>query len=53
MTTDHADRDPGASMRTALANAMVSLKKRYHGEGSTGAEAWTSTTTCPRRWSAG
>jgi uncharacterized protein YbcI len=40
MTTAHADREPGASMRTALANAMVALKKRHHGEGSTSAKAW-------------
>jgi uncharacterized protein YbcI len=40
MTTAHADREPGASMRTALANATVAVKKRCHGEGSTGDKRW-------------
>lgn len=32
--------DPGGSVRTALANAMVGLKKQYYGKGPTGAKAW-------------
>jgi uncharacterized protein YbcI len=37
------DRPPdqsGGSLRTALANAMVGLKKQYYGKGPTGAKAW-------------
>ena len=30
----------GGSLRTALANAMVGLKKQYYGKGPTGAKAW-------------
>ena len=32
--------EPGGSLRTALANAMVGLKKQYYGKGPTGAKAW-------------
>ena len=32
--------EPGGSLRTALANAMVGLKKQYYGRGPTGAKAW-------------
>ena len=32
--------DPGGSVRTALANAMVGLKKQHYGKGPTGAKAW-------------
>lgn len=31
---------PGGSLRTALANAMVGLKKGYYGRGPTAAKAW-------------
>jgi uncharacterized protein YbcI len=30
----------GGSLRTALANAMVGLKKQYYGKGPTAAKAW-------------
>jgi uncharacterized protein YbcI len=33
-------REDGGSLRTALANAMVGLKKQYYGKGPTGAKAW-------------
>jgi uncharacterized protein YbcI len=33
-------QDPGGSMRAALANAMVALKKQYYGRGPTAAKAW-------------
>src|SRR3954452_16516850 len=32
--------EPGGSVRTALANAMVGPKKQYYGKGPTGAKAW-------------
>jgi uncharacterized protein YbcI len=32
--------ESGGSVRTALANAMVGLKKQYYGKGPTGAKAW-------------
>jgi uncharacterized protein YbcI len=31
---------PGGSLRAALANAMVGLKKQYYGKGPTSAKAW-------------
>jgi uncharacterized protein YbcI len=31
---------PGGSVRAALANAMVGLKKKYYGRGPTAAKAW-------------
>src|SRR4051812_27003625 len=32
--------DEGGSVRAALANAMVGMKKHYYGRGPTGAKAW-------------
>jgi uncharacterized protein YbcI len=32
--------EPGGSLRAALANAMVGLKKHYYGRGPTAAKAW-------------
>lgn len=32
--------ESGGSLRTALANAMVGLKKQYYGKGPTAAKAW-------------
>ena len=32
--------ETGGSLRTALANAMVGLKKQYYGKGPTAAKAW-------------
>ena len=32
--------EPGGSLRSALANAMVGLKKQYYGKGPTAAKAW-------------
>ncbi len=32
--------EPGGSVRAALANAMVGLKKKYYGRGPEGAKAW-------------
>jgi uncharacterized protein YbcI len=32
--------EPGGSLRTALANAMVGLMKRFYGRGPTAAKAW-------------
>jgi uncharacterized protein YbcI len=40
MTSTQTDREPGGSLRTALANAMVAMKKQYYGKGPTGAKAW-------------
>jgi uncharacterized protein YbcI len=40
MTTEELEREPGGSVRTALANAMVAMKKQYYGKGPTGAKAW-------------
>jgi uncharacterized protein YbcI len=37
--TDDRSQDSG-SLRTALANALVSLMKQYYGKGPTGAKAW-------------
>jgi uncharacterized protein YbcI len=31
---------PGGSVRSALANAMVGMKKQYYGRGPTAAKAW-------------
>ena len=33
-------QESGGSLRTALANAMVGMKKQYYGKGPTGAKAW-------------
>ena len=33
-------QEPGGSLRAALANAMVGLKKQYYGRGPTAAKAW-------------
>lgn len=33
-------REPGGSVRTALANAMVGMKKQFYGRGPTAAKAW-------------
>src|SRR5947209_6629808 len=33
-------QDAAGSLRTALANAMVGLKKRFYGRGPTAAKAW-------------
>src|SRR5689334_17441035 len=33
-------QEGGGSMRTALANAMVGMKKQYYGRGPTAAKAW-------------
>jgi uncharacterized protein YbcI len=35
-----AGEHPGGSLRAALANAMVGLKKQYYGRGPTAAKAW-------------
>jgi uncharacterized protein YbcI len=35
-----AGEQPGGSLRAALANAMVGLKKQYYGRGPTAAKAW-------------
>src|SRR3954467_9176030 len=32
--------EAAGSLRTALANAMVGMKKQYYGKGPTGAKAW-------------
>ena len=40
MTTDTAEREPGGSVRTALANALVATMKEHYGKGPTGAKAW-------------
>jgi uncharacterized protein YbcI len=32
--------EPGGSVRSALANAMVGLKKQFYGRGPTAAKAW-------------
>ncbi len=32
--------DPGGSVRAALANAMVGMKKQFYGRGPTAAKAW-------------
>jgi uncharacterized protein YbcI len=32
--------EPGGSLRAAIANAMVGLKKQYYGRGPSGAKAW-------------
>src|SRR4051794_26452187 len=36
----HMPQEPGGSVRAALANAMVGLKKQYYGRGPTAAKAW-------------
>src|SRR5919199_1547457 len=33
-------QEPGGSVRAALANAMVGMKKQYYGRGPTAAKAW-------------
>ena len=33
-------QEPGGSLRTALANAMVGMKKQLYGRGPTAAKAW-------------
>src|SRR5690242_21675528 len=33
-------QEAGGSMRTALANAMVGMKKQFYGRGPTAAKAW-------------
>jgi uncharacterized protein YbcI len=35
-----AAQQPDGTLRTALANAMVGLKKQYYGRGPTAAKAW-------------
>jgi uncharacterized protein YbcI len=37
---EFAGAQPGGSLRAALANAMVGLKKQYYGRGPTAAKAW-------------
>jgi uncharacterized protein YbcI len=37
---DGEAREPPGSLRAALANAMVGLKKQYYGRGPTAAKAW-------------
>jgi uncharacterized protein YbcI len=37
---DRSPQESNGSLRTALANAMVGLKKQYYGRGPTGAKAW-------------
>ncbi len=37
---NRAPQESNGSLRTALANAMVGLKKQYYGRGPTGAKAW-------------
>src|SRR3954453_14094455 len=32
--------EPGGSVRSAVANAMVGMKKQYYGRGPTAAKAW-------------
>ena len=32
--------EPGGSVRAALANAMVGMKKQFYGRGPTAAKAW-------------
>jgi uncharacterized protein YbcI len=32
--------EPGGSLRTALANAMVGMQKKFYGRGPTAAKAW-------------
>jgi uncharacterized protein YbcI len=36
----HLPGERGGTLRTALANAMVGLKKHYYGKGPTAAKAW-------------
>jgi uncharacterized protein YbcI len=36
----HAPRASNGSLRTALANAMVGMKKQFYGRGPTAAKAW-------------
>lgn len=38
--SEFAGASPGGSVRAALANAMVGLKKQYYGRGPTAAKAW-------------
>jgi uncharacterized protein YbcI len=33
-------QEPGGSLRAALANAMVGMKKQFYGRGPTAAKAW-------------
>lgn len=37
---ERAAREPEGSLRAALANAMVGMKKQYYGRGPTAAKAW-------------
>lgn len=37
---ERAPQESNGSLRTALANAMVGLKKQYYGRGPTAAKAW-------------
>jgi uncharacterized protein YbcI len=36
----HTPQEGGGSVRTALANAMVGMKKQFYGRGPTAAKAW-------------
>ena len=36
----HLPGEPGGSLRSALANAIVGVMKQYYGKGPTGAKAW-------------
>jgi uncharacterized protein YbcI len=36
----HMPDEPGGSVRAALANAMVGMKKQFYGRGPTAAKAW-------------
>ena len=36
----HVTQEPDGSLRAALANAMVGIKKQYYGRGPTAAKAW-------------
>jgi len=40
MNTETADREPGGTVRTAMANAMVATMKEHYGKRPTGAKAW-------------
>jgi uncharacterized protein YbcI len=39
-TGERVPQESNGSLRTALANAMVGLKKQYYGRGPTAAKAW-------------
>ncbi len=36
----HVTQEPDGSLRAALANALVGIKKQYYGRGPTAAKAW-------------